>query len=123
MTNEGFDGKRKSTSKKGPIPTICKLQIETLKMKSFPVPLKRISNPFLEEVLYEVLSFLSPDYVDFILICRLVCKDWDNMIMKCLKLLWKNTEIYIPNLQKLPSRFTHFLTRIKCNPNITDEEF
>lgn len=76
---------------------------------------KRKENPFIEDVFFEIFSFIPPN-VKFIKNCRPVCKQWNTMIMN--PKLWNNVEVYVPNLQKLPSQFKLILTRIKCNPKI-----
>src|SRR5690606_1044316 len=90
-------------------------------MKSKLIPSKkRQLNPFIEDIFYEFLSFINHD-LELILNCRLVCKDWNYLIMTTSN-LWNNVEVYILNLQKLPAQFKNVLTRIKCNSSITDND-
>lgn len=73
---------------------------------------KRNTNPFIEDVFYEILSFITDDF-KFILNCRLVCKQWDNMILN--SSIWNNVEFFVSDLQKIPLRLKPCLTRIECN--------
>src|SRR5690606_973233 len=77
-------------------------------------------NPFIDDVFYEIFSFITLN-VKFILNCRLVCKEWNYMIMNNSN-LWNNVEVYVPNLHKVPAQLKLVLTRIKCNPLITDKD-
>src|SRR5690606_23740923 len=88
-------------------------------LKSNPIPLQGKSNPFIEDLFFEFFSFISSD-VKFILNCRLVCKQWNNLIMN--PNLWNHVEVNVSNLQKLPSQFKLVLQRIVCNQYITDNK-
>src|SRR5690606_580961 len=77
-------------------------------------------NPFIEDVFYEFFSFITLD-TKFILNCRLVCKQWNNMILKSSN-LWSNVQVCVRDLKKLPQQFKPLLARIKCNHKITDND-
>src|SRR5690606_16950988 len=85
------------------------------------MPPKRKLNPFFEDIFYEIFSFINTN-IKFKLNCRLVCKQWNNMIMNSSK-LWKNDKVYIHhNLHKLPVQLKFILSRIKFSPETTDND-
>ena len=88
-------------------------------MKSAPTPLNKVKvTPFIEDVFYEFFSFINLD-VKFILNCRLVCKEWNYLIMN--SNLWNYVEAYVFDIHKLPEQFKFLLTRIKCNTKIDND--
>lgn len=50
------------------------------------------SSPFIEDVLYEIFTFIAID-AKFILKCRLVCKQWNNLILNSSKNLFNTINI------------------------------
>src|SRR5690606_25781030 len=82
--------------------------------------LKKRKNPFIEDILCEIFSFIKPN-TKFKLNCRLVCKQWNTIIMNSSN-IWQNDEVYIDyrKLQKIPVQMKHVLTRIECSVEITD---
>src|SRR5690606_18561525 len=69
---------------------------------------KKTLNTFIDDVFYEIFSFITLN-VKFILNRRLVCKEWNYMIMNNSN-LWNNVEVYVPNLHKVPAQLKLVLT-------------
>ena len=59
---------------------------------------KRNLNPsFVSDVFYEILSFITFD-LKFILNCRLVCKQWNHMILNSSN-LWNKVVVHVSDLK------------------------
>src|SRR5690606_25814656 len=89
-------------------------------MKSVSPFNNRALNPFIADIFYEIFSFVTLD-IKFILNCRLVCTQWNNMILNFSN-LWNNVEVYVRDLQKSLVQLNYVLTRIKCNFSMTDND-
>src|SRR5690606_14092288 len=74
---------------------------------------------FNADVLYIILNFLSQE-PKFILNCRLICKDWNNLITNS-QSLWNELKFSGSNLKFIPQKFSSKLRNLKCN-NISNEE-
>lgn len=71
-----------------------------------------------QDILFEIFLFLD---FKFVLKCRLLCKQWNQIIMNSSN-IWENITVKVSNINKIHEQLKSLISKIQCNSKINNHD-